>query len=44
MSLVNQINKADALKAMMRVLDETLELSLAVLEHRAMLWHHKPGK
>jgi hypothetical protein len=37
MSQVNEINKLDALRAMIRTLDESLELSLAVLEHRAVL-------
>ena len=37
MKRVNEINKLDALRAMIRVLDVSLELSLAVLEHRTML-------
>jgi hypothetical protein len=37
MKRVNEINKLDALHAMVRALDESLELSLAVLEHRAVL-------
>ena len=37
MKRVNEINKLDALRVLIRVLDESLELSLAVLEHRAML-------
>jgi hypothetical protein len=37
MSRVNEITKLDALRAMIRTLDESLELSLAILEHRAKL-------
>jgi hypothetical protein len=37
MNRVNELNKLDALRAMIRTLDESLEISLAVLEHRAKL-------
>ena len=37
MNRVNEINELDALRAMIRTLNESLDLSRAVLEHRAML-------